>query len=146
MHHLPGPSKGCQMVPKGCQFTGNWHPLEGPDFDGDFPWLIFQLCLINLEALAIRGVQSFSTQWNDPHRVSWSFLPGWLAYMRGWNTSHLQRDYFISHFLGSLLTNQFFYGRSLVGFDHSDEDDCTVATCFVLENPFPLVCFLQNPC
>ena len=34
--YIPGPSKGCQMVPKGCQFTiiyhplgFNWHPLEG---------------------------------------------------------------------------------------------------------------------
>ena len=30
---IPGPSKGCQMVPEGCQFIIglglNWHPLEG---------------------------------------------------------------------------------------------------------------------
>ena len=69
-----------------------------------------------LEALAIRGVQSFSTQWNDPHRVSWSFLPGWLAYMRGWNTSHLQRDYFISQFFGIPINKPIFLWKVTGGF------------------------------
>ena len=49
-------------------------------------------------------------------------------------------------FFGIPISKPIFDGRSLVGFDHSDEDDCTVATCFVLENPFPLVSFLQKTC
>ena len=99
-----------------------------------------------LEALAIRGVQSFSTQWNDPHRFSWSFFARLVGLHEGMKYFPLIEGLFHKPFFGIPINKPIFYGMSLVGFDHSDEDDCTVATCFCLGESIPYrVLAMQNP-